>query len=207
MRASISTIGPPYGTKAPPPRSIPAEGLIHASRQRFTASFQALGSTVLIRSGLLTKEDFPHTHILKNIPRRTRSELSEELSHRAGDHLRSKWRWRFALGQCLQLVGEYMYYRRFGLKRKCEPIFFWDASWNITQRRSFIFQSSVKAQCSCGALEERSALGWTFCCLPKCSSSPAQLFFFLSSKKCPETSRTGLKCSGSRSIWYEKWAD
>lgn len=80
MRASISTIGPPYGTEAPPPRSIPAEGLIHASRQRFTASFLALGSTVLIRPGPLTKEDFPHTHILKNIFRRTRSGLSEELS-------------------------------------------------------------------------------------------------------------------------------
>lgn len=124
MRASISTIGPPYGTKAPPPRSIPAEGLIHASRQRFTASFLALGSTVLIRSGLLTKEDFSHTHIFKEysengpVPNCVRS-----WAHQAGDCLRSNWRWRFALGQCLQLVLEYIYYHRFSLKRKCEWIF------------------------------------------------------------------------------------
>lgn len=79
-------------------------------------------------------------------------------------------------------------------------------SENITQHQLFISQSSVKALFSCGALEERSALGWTFCCLPKCFSSQIQLFF-LNFKKVSYTTRTGLKCSGSRSIWYEKWAD
>lgn len=34
-----------------------------------------------------------------------------------------------------------------------------------TQHRSFVF---FRAHFSCGALDERSALGWTFCCLPKC---------------------------------------
>lgn len=83
MRASISTIGPPYGTKAPPPRSIPAEGLIHASRQRFTTGFLAHGSTVLIRSGLVTKEDFLHTEILKNTLRLTAggAELTKQVIH------------------------------------------------------------------------------------------------------------------------------
>lgn len=76
MRASISTIGPPYGTEAPPPRSIPAEGLIHASRQRFTASFPALGSTVLIRSGLLTKEGLLLTHLFFKKTKNKKQNLS-----------------------------------------------------------------------------------------------------------------------------------
>lgn len=95
MRASISTIGPPYGTKAPPPRSIPAEGLIHASRQRFTASLLALGSTVLIRSGQSTKEDFSsltHTHMLKNI---SADELSPDCLSR----------WSFALEQAREIFA------------------------------------------------------------------------------------------------------
>ena len=111
MRASISTIGPPYGTKAPPPRSIPAEGLIHASRQRFTASFPALGSTVLIRSGLLTKEDFSLTHIiffLQKIVRRTRRELREELRPPREQVIvcARTDAGGFALGQCSQVVEE-----------------------------------------------------------------------------------------------------
>lgn len=33
MRASISTIGPPYGSVAPPPDPIPAEEVIHSPGQ------------------------------------------------------------------------------------------------------------------------------------------------------------------------------
>lgn len=89
MRASISTIGPPYGTEAPPPRSIPAEGLIHASRQRFTASFPALGSTVLIRPGLLTKEGLLLTHLFFK-KQKTKNRISLwtvwGVEPRAGEH-------------------------------------------------------------------------------------------------------------------------
>ena len=104
MRASISTIGPPYGSEAPPPRSIPAEGLIHASTQRFTASFPALGSTVLIRPGLLTKgRTSPHTHTSFLFYRKKIISLSLNcLRSLAGDH--------FALDLTLETVFPSFFY-------------------------------------------------------------------------------------------------
>lgn len=65
---------------APPPRSIPAEGLIHAPPQRRTPSLLASGSAVLIRSGLVTKEDFLCADLLlKNIYSPSWSSLSEQM--------------------------------------------------------------------------------------------------------------------------------
>lgn len=163
MSASISTIGPPYGTEAPPPRSIPAEGLIHASRQRFTTSLLALGSTVLIWSGPATKG---RLYVKDYFPKGFALDCLRSWVLWAGDVCA---RPRFALGQYLQLEGEYICHHPLSLTQKCERILI-ETTSETPQGRWSSVQSSVKAQCFCGALEERSALRWTFCCLPKCFS-------------------------------------
>lgn len=209
MRASISTIGPPYGTVAPPPRSILAQGLIHAPTLRFTASSTALGSTVLIRSGpfFLVVVDkgrlssLTHTRIFWRTPWH-------------GLALKCVWSWAgdrgvtlgdLRFGQCSHLVLGYICYRRFSLKKESVSGFFsLYVLWSITQ---LLFFSSVPAAAW------RSAAPWSgpSVVCQSAFSSPTPVFpllflkFFL--KKCTETSKTGLKCSGSRSIWYEKWAD
>ncbi len=70
----------PIWHEGPSSTLYPGRGSHSCFTTAFTASFLALGSTVLIRSGPLKKEEFPHTHILESISRRSRSELSEELS-------------------------------------------------------------------------------------------------------------------------------
>lgn len=95
----------------------------------------------------------------------------------ASDCLRSWVLWagdvcarpRFALGQYLQLKGEYICHHLLSLTQKCERILI-ETTSETPQGHWSSVQSSVKAQCFCGALEERSALRWTFCCLPKCFS-------------------------------------
>lgn len=69
---------------------------------------------------------------------------------------RTDRRSRFVLGRCLQLVGEYICYHRLSLKQKCEWIFLLKHPLkHHTAAFSHFFKSSVKAQFSCCALEER----------------------------------------------------
>lgn len=140
MRASVSTIGPPYGTEAPPPSSTPAEGLIHAFRQRFTASLPALGSTVPARSGptpLSWQRDSHH--------------LTYTKPHLAGPALKPSWGsgdrsarlffvWVFYFsfffsfltpGQWSQLVSEYLSYCPTRLSRSASGFYFLGTLWKI----------------------------------------------------------------------------
>lgn len=200
MRAPISTI--PYGIEAPPPRPIPAEGLIHASTQSFATSFLALGSTGLIRFGPVTKEDFLHTHTLKNISRLAPGYL-RSWTHRA----RSDWRWRCALGECFTSVEGYIYYHHLNHKRKSFRIFNETPLKHHTASvTSFPLQSSVNAQFVCGALEERSALKWTFSCVPKCFSCLAQCFFQLLQESVTSRSEQGVNVwnPGTSDSWSER---
>lgn len=141
MRASISTIGPPYGTEAPPPRSIPAEGLIHASRQRFTTSLPALGSTVLIWSGPATKRRLLCWRLFFQ-----RVSLWTAWGVECSGQVTVCARPRFALGQYLQLKGGNICHHRLSLKQKCVWILI-DATSETPQGSSSSVQSSVKAQC------------------------------------------------------------
>lgn len=198
MRASISTI--PYGTEAPPPRSIPVEGLIHASSQSFPTSFLALGSTGLIRFGPVTKEDFLHTHMLKNILRHT-------CCRRSWTQSRSEWRWRHALGQCFRSLEEYIYYHHLNHKTKSLRIYTETPAETSHRVGPFFSRSSENSPKVCGALEERSALKWIFSSVPKCFSWLTQFFFHLSFRKCSQTIGSGCKCLESTSIWFVKRAD
>lgn len=95
MRASVSTIGPPYGTEAPPPSSTPAEGLIHAFRQRFTASLLGpwINCPCPVRSGppLLTERLLPSHLRLFTEP-----------------HLLSDPRWNLLEEQLIAWLGAYL---------------------------------------------------------------------------------------------------
>ena len=124
MRASVSTVGPPYGSEAPPPRCIPAEGLIHASRQRLTTSLLALGSALLMWSGVKGK-----TLCWRLFSKGLRFGLPEELSPLGRWRLRSP---EICAWTILAVRGGIYLSPSFKPYTKVWEDSYWDDFWNTT---------------------------------------------------------------------------